>query len=326
MKNAIVIFSFNRPDILLKSLNSIRIQNNISKYDIFLYQDNYFNEFSKKSYCEASLIEKSIDVFKSIFPEGKVVLQNKNVGVGLNHFNGYEDIFIKHKYDIGIFFDDDVILGNDQCIDTLIEMNKMTKDNSNVMGSELYTIPFKYNANDKILLLDTFKYHVDYKGFCCSLTNFIKIYEFYKKNVESFFSGIDYRDRWWVRDRTGITYQNKIKKFFEKEGKANNKFYSQDWVRDTCFRHFGMSKKAIFCANISKNIGEEGVHSNSKEFLLEGFDNISLYDGKIVLNDIINIEQDGIIISNNPAKNQFALAYKNEANRLYLNKKYGFRF
>ena len=30
MKNAIVIFSFNRPDILLKSLNSIRIQNNIN--------------------------------------------------------------------------------------------------------------------------------------------------------------------------------------------------------------------------------------------------------------------------------------------------------
>ena len=48
MKSAIVIFSFNRPEILKKLLNKLVQQNNISNFDIYLYQDNNYNNCSKK--------------------------------------------------------------------------------------------------------------------------------------------------------------------------------------------------------------------------------------------------------------------------------------
>ena len=67
MNHAIIIFSFNRPDTLNKCLKSIQTQNMIDKFDVYLYQDNYYNVYSKKEKCNQSLIHESIDVFKKTF-------------------------------------------------------------------------------------------------------------------------------------------------------------------------------------------------------------------------------------------------------------------
>ena len=192
----------------------------------------------------------------------------------------------------------------------------------------LYTIPFLYKSEcHKILLLDTFKYHIDFKGFCCSNFKFKKIYDFYKNKVNEFFIGIDYKDRWKTYDsKSKITFEKKIKNFFQKEKNSKNTFYSQDWVRDTCFRKFGMNQKAILSLNIAKNIGDEGVHSNKKLFELEGFDVINNYNGLIDIKDIVQIEQKKIVINNNPCNNIFSLTYKNENTKNFLIKKYSNRF
>lgn len=328
MKSAIVIFSFNRPEILKQLLNKLSQQNNVDNFDIYLYQDNNYNNFSKKEYCSKSIINENIKYFQEIIPTGKVVLQSSNIGVGLNHFIGYEDMFIKHKYDNCIFLDDDVILDNLNCLNTLILMNNMTQSNKDVMGSELYTIPFIYKATkNKVLLMDTFKYHIDFKGFCCSKIKFNLIYNFYKDKVNAFFKGIDYKERWKVRDKVEkISYENKIKNFFLTENNSKNKFYSQDWVRDTCFRHFGMNRKAILNANIAKNIGDIGVHSDKKLFILEGFDNIRTYEGEINIDGAIYINDSSILINNNPSFEKFSLTYKSEETKLFLMKKYRYRF
>lgn len=328
MKSAIVIFSFNRPEILKRLLNKLVQQNNISNFDIYLYQDNNYNNYSKKEYCSKNIINENIKYFQEMIPSGKVMLQHSNIGVGLNHFKGYEDMFIKYKYDESIFLDDDVILDNINCLNSLILMNNMIQNNKDVMGSELYTIPFIYKSEkNKVLLMDTFKYHIDFKGFCCSKTKFNLIYDFYKIQVNAFFKGIDYKERWKIRDKIEkITYENKIKNFFLKEGNSKNKFYSQDWVRDTCFRHFGMSRKAILNVNIAKNIGDIGVHSDKKLFILEGFDNIKTFEGCIDIDEQIYINENSILINNNPDNNKFSLTYKTEATKLFLMNKYGYRF
>ena len=328
MKKAIVIFSFSRPHILIKCLESLKNQNNISDFDIFLYQDNSYNPISKLKKCEDKDIKKNINYFKKIFPNSKVILQPHNKGVALNHFQGYEDIFIKHKYDYGIFLDDDVVIYNKDSLNILIDMNIKTNSNSKIMGSELYTIPFKYNTNNnKILLLDTYKYHIDYKGFCCSINKFELIYKFYKKNVERLFNGVDYTKRFSTKNpKTKKTYMESIKDFFKEEKNTKNKFYSQDWVRDTCFRHFGMNKKAIINVNLAKNIGNHGVHQNDKEYNLQGFNDYKPYDGNINIDEIIDIDDKDILINNNPPENKFSFIYKREQTKKYLINNYTHRF
>lgn len=328
MKKAIVIFSFNRPDILEKCLESIKGQNNIDEYDIYLYQDNSYNPNSKLKKCEDEDIEKNISIFKEIFPDSNVVLQPHNKGVALNHFQGYEDIFIKHKYDYGIFFDDDVLIYNKDSLNILIEINSKTDNIKNIMGSELYTIPFKYKTNNnKILLLDTYKYHVDYKGFCCSINKFKIIYEFYKENVEKLFIGVDYTKRYNTKDpKTNRTYMQNIIHFFKEEKNTKNTFYSQDWVRDTCFRHFGMTKKAILNTNLAKNIGNEGVHQLDKLYKLQGLGDFTPYSGKINIDDIVDINDKDILIDNEPPNNKFSFIYKTNQTKKYLQDEYCHRF
>ena len=328
MKKAVVIFSFDRPNILKKCLENLKKQNNIIEFDIFLYQDNYYNPYTESNKCEKSKIDLSIETFNEIFPSSKVILQECNKGVALNHFNGYEDIFIKNKYDYGIFLDDDVVLYNPNSLNLLIKMNSKTTENNCVMGSELYTIPFKYKCNNnKILLLDTYKYHVDYKGFCCSINKFNKIYEFYKNNVKKLFEGVDYTKRFYTIDtKTKKTYMQNIIDFFRLENNSKNKFYSQDWVRDTCFRHFGMSKKAILNVNIAQNIGDIGVHQKEETYKLQGLGDFEPYSGNVEIDEIVDINEDKLMINNNPPDNKFSLIYKREETKKYLQKDFGHRF
>jgi len=329
MKYAVVIFSFNRPLILKECLEKLSTQNNIEKFDVYLYQDNCFNPYSKKYYCKKNKIIENIIIFNKLFPKGIVNLKKQNVGVGLNHFTGYEDIFIKHGYNKGIFLDDDIVLENQFCLDTLLVMDDMTQNNPSVMGSELYPTPFKYISDKhKILLLDTFKYHIPYQGFCCSKEKFNKIYNFYKNQVNELFKGIDYKERWRTLDiKLGITFENKIKNFYQKEGMGINTYYSQDWVRDTCFRHFKMNKKAILNINLIKNIGNIGVHSDEECYYLEGFGDVNIYTKKINLdNNIIDINDENLLISNNPPRNTFSFTYKDQNIKNYLVKKHNYRF
>ena len=328
MKKAIVIFSFNRPNILKKCLESLNQQNNIGEFDIYLYQDNSYNPISKFKKCKDEDIKKNISIFEKIFPDSNVVLQPHNKGVALNHFQGYEDIFIKHKYDYGVFLDDDVVIYNKSSLKVLIEMNHKTNDNNNIMGSELYTIPFKYLcSNNKVLLLDTYKYHVDYKGFCCSINKFKIIYEFYKKTVNNLFIGVDYTKREFTKDkRTNKTFLENIADFFEIENNTKNKFYSQDWVRDTCFRHFGMTKKAILNVNLAKNIGNHGVHQLDKLYKLQGLGDFEPYTGNINIDEIKDINDNEILIDNVPPENRFSFIYKKEETKKYLQEDYCHRF
>ena len=326
MNFSIVIFSFNRPNILKQCLESINNQININEYDIFLYQDNFKNKFSNINYSTPTIINSCINIFNNIFPNGNVSLSDKNIGVGLNHFRGYEDMFIKKKYKYSIFIDDDVVFLNKNAINTLLKMCIDTEKYTDVMGSDFLTTPFTYlSQNNKILLMDTYKYHIDFKSFCCSQYKFNLIYNLYKNKVNQFFNNVDYKLRWKKKDDKGITCENKIKKFFLENNK-NITYYSQDWVRDVCFRHFNMNKKAILNINISKNIGINGVHSNNNTYTLEGFNNIKYIDKCIYIEEIININQNELKIHNNPKENTFSFTFGNNQNKQYLVNKLKNRF
>ena len=87
-----------------------------------------------------------------------------------------------------------------------------------------------------------------------------------------------------------------------------------------------MNRKAILNVNIAKNVGDIGVHSDKKLFILEGFDNIKTYEGEINIDETIYINDSSILINNNPSDNKFSLTYKSEETKLFLMKKYGYRF
>lgn len=242
MIRAIAIFSFNRPDILEKCLTSMKIPTGC---DVHLFQDGAINPHSRSIKCHPSLVNQCKSVFESTIPNGSCHMAQVNMGIALNHLRAYEYIFEEKKYDQCVFFDDDTVLTN---VQALFNMCERTRNISDVMGADTLLIPYKHaSSEEQVILCDPWKYHIDFKSFACCRDKYMTISELYKKKINEFCYGVDYT----TRDT------KKIQEYLGHE------FGSQDWIRDRCFREFGMTKKAITSRPMAKNIGEHGTHADA---------------------------------------------------------------
>lgn len=248
---AVVIFSFDRPGILRQCLTSLGIPDNV---DIHLLQDGAINPHSRKLKTDPVKIHECVETFKELVPGGTVHNSPINLGVGLNHLRAYEYIFEEKKYDMCTFFDDDTLCSN---VDALFKICDRTRSIPDVMGADALPIPYKYPSDEeKVMLCDTWKYHIAYLAFTCCREKYMSISDLYKKKIHEFCDGVDYTMRDYRR----------IQKYL------NHEFGSQDWVRDRCFREFGMTKKAITSRPMTRNIGEHGVHMRPDSYRFYKFD------------------------------------------------------
>lgn len=311
-QKAVVIFSFTRPDYLKRVIASLKKQDNINKYKIYLYQDNVYNKISHYTYGNESVINECVSIFKKEFPTGVVHKARENLGIALNHYHAYKDVFTKYNHEYCVFFDDDVDLQNKNGLQSLFKLCEMTNGDDSVMGADVYPTPFVYKTSDDKILglkLDTAKYHVSYQAFCCYRNKFIKIYNTYSKVIHNLFENQDYQRR-----NYGL-----IKQFFISEN-CDHTFYSQDWVRDCIFRKFGMNKKVIVNKLIAKNIGKGGVHTDDKIYQMLGFGNAECYTKDIEIYDILNI--DSLLISNKIIEKTFCLTFTDDMNKNFLENRF----
>ena len=248
MIRAVVVFSFNRPDLLEKCLSGMNVPDDC---DIHLFQDGAINPYSRSIKCHPSIVNKCKSIFESKIPRGASHVAPINMGIALNHLRAYEYIFEEKKYDQCVFFDDDTVLTNVQALFTMCER---TQDISDVMGADAFPEPYKYESKDgeeKVLLCDTRKHHIDFKAFACCRDKYMQISDLYKEKIHAFCGGVDYT----LRD------QGKIQQYL-----GDRKYGSQDWIRDYCFREHGMTKKAITSKTMSRNVGEVGIHMRPADF------------------------------------------------------------
>jgi hypothetical protein len=125
--------SYNRPDYLKKTLLSLVGQQGSSiDGPIYLFQDNCYNNYSKKYHCEEILIKECVSVFEAIFPNGQVLLSDYNIGVCENFLRAEQFLFGNLNAPVAYFFEDDLILSPNYI--TELEKIRAFADSSATVG------------------------------------------------------------------------------------------------------------------------------------------------------------------------------------------------
>jgi Glycosyl transferase family 2 len=125
-KAPIFVMSFNRPDYLLKVLESVRMQVDcdIEQRRIILFQDGAINPYSDERHASEDQINDCIGVFQGLFPDKPVMRSPINLGVALNFDRAERHGFDDLAADVVIFLEDDLVLDRYyiSIVDRLTEM------------------------------------------------------------------------------------------------------------------------------------------------------------------------------------------------------------
>lgn len=113
IETPIVIFSFDRPHYLRRFCLSLKAQQGVEldPRRIILMQDGAVSHRSGVRYAEDARLAESVEVFREIFPTGKVMQAEENLGIAFNIRRGETHVFETMKADLGYFFEDDLELG-----------------------------------------------------------------------------------------------------------------------------------------------------------------------------------------------------------------------
>lgn len=119
----VAVLSFKRPSLLKLVLESLRSQSAaVDPKNVILFQD-----------FGAPELEECCAVFRSIFPEGKIEVSDRNLGIALNFNRAERFLFETLKAEVGTFFEDDLVLGPfylatlDQLIDFALVEPKVSR-------------------------------------------------------------------------------------------------------------------------------------------------------------------------------------------------------
>jgi hypothetical protein len=106
----IAIMSFDRPHYLEPVLQSLRQQTiPVAAKDIYLFQDGYQSD-DGPDITDPTLVERCVAIFEEIFPHGKIIFSQRNLGVALNFARAEQIIFEKLGHNAAFFFEDDLIV------------------------------------------------------------------------------------------------------------------------------------------------------------------------------------------------------------------------
>jgi len=153
-KTACVVFSWNRPGYLVKTLDSLSKNTKADECDWFFYQDGWKND-ARWPYCteedEAKTkgrVEQCLEIVSNFaFKHREIITRDENVCIGRQLMEAKERLF--QVYDNVIFFDDDHIVSPDY-IDVLLKLHDQYPDAIvGAQGSEIRNIP-KYATLDMV--------------------------------------------------------------------------------------------------------------------------------------------------------------------------------
>ena len=112
MRPPIIVMSFNRPQFLGPTLESLKAQTSgaLDGRSIHLFQDGAVNRYSGIRYSDDDGIAQSIRLFREAFPHGEVHESLQNIGVCENFHRAEQFAFTELEADCAYFFEDDLVL------------------------------------------------------------------------------------------------------------------------------------------------------------------------------------------------------------------------
>ncbi|WP_167668270.1 class I SAM-dependent methyltransferase [Roseomonas gilardii] len=147
----IAIMSFNRPNFLGRVLKSLKAQSvDVEDRSVHLFQDGARSPFGGRSRANPEDIAASIAVFQHYFPAGVVHHAPYNLGVALNFERAEKFVFDEMKADLGVFFEDDMVLSR-YYLDTLQKLSDFALSEERVGYVAAYGVHRASNEEQKQL-------------------------------------------------------------------------------------------------------------------------------------------------------------------------------
>jgi predicted SAM-dependent methyltransferase len=262
----IAIMSFNRPHYLEPVLRSLAKQTMPFDQDrAILFQDG---NRSKKGndITDPHLITRCIELFRKIFPLGKVFNSTNNFGVALNYERAEKYVFEELGAEAAFFFEDDLLL-SPHYLTALSALTELALKETRIAYVAAYgdhkAKLEKQQRTPRKLVPMRHKW-----GF--ALTR--RQWDAQRKLLQPYLdivSRADYRDR----------DSDAIREYFETLG-FGSIGTSQDSMKDVASCVLGTTKVMTF-ACFGKYIGETGMHSRSQIYQSERFAETELYPDKI---------------------------------------------
>lgn len=103
--NHVFLLSYNRPGLLLRTLDALSRQT-YRDWQITLVQDGPRNPADP---TERALVRQCVEGFRSFFPQGAIIAQTSNLGIGLNTLSAQRRAFNELGLDSAFFFEDDLL-------------------------------------------------------------------------------------------------------------------------------------------------------------------------------------------------------------------------
>ncbi|WP_141563293.1 glycosyltransferase family protein [Teichococcus rhizosphaerae] len=267
----VVVMGFNRPQYLKRVLESIRLQNGgeWKSREIHFFQDGGVNFISNERYADDDVLNQSVDVFRSIFPEGHVHRSDKNIGVALNFERAERYIFLERTFSRALFCEDDMTLGPNY----LLTIEKLLDFAESPAAEGLVGYVAAY-GNHRANLEQQEKHCQEIIkmehawGYGVNREHWLKVREVIDPYIQ-IVSGCDYRKR--PKARIGGVHK--------KLGLATRSL-SQDAMKMLATSSLGRTRVMPFICQATY-IGEEGLNFNPDIFSQKGYGREELFPGPI---------------------------------------------
>lgn len=251
-ERAIAIFAYQRPECLKRVLQSIATFSG----PLYLFLDGIVHPNTAKAEGDAHAWHANQNIFLSFFPQGVVVAPAVNCGVGMMQYWALANLAARYNYII--MLEDDLVLGPTY-LDSLWAMREFCVGR---IGSVQAGYRREHGDPHLLRVTQAAVQHVHYWGWMTTSEAWRRVEPFYTAAVHELFYGQYYRRRNF----------DAIKAWFARHGLPDDGRYSQDWVRDACFRLAGMPYKLYTPCRRGVPIGREGLHSSSALFDAMGLD------------------------------------------------------
>jgi hypothetical protein len=263
----IAIISFDRPHYLEPVLRSLKAQTQpIAPERIFLFQDGYRSRRGH-DLTDPRHIEACVQIFRSIFPESRVLTAPKNLGNALNVGRAEDYVFDTLDAEAGYFFEDDLVLSPDY-LTALNAVTALATSNDKIAYVAAYGnhhVPLgEQRANARRLAPMAHKW-----GFALTRRQFLAQRPLVTPYDEM------------MRSRPDQSESNvaSARAYFRKLG-YGSAATSQDGMRDVASCVLGTAKiNTVAC--FGKYIGAVGMHASQQFYEREKFGEAELYPDAI---------------------------------------------
>jgi SAM-dependent methyltransferase len=267
----IAVMSFDRPHYLESVLRSLRAQAvPIAATEIFLFQDGYRSRYGH-DLTDPRRVERCLELFETIFPGGKALSSTENLGVAFNFARAEDYFFEELGAEAAFFFEDDLVL-SPHYLTALGALTAIALEEKRIAYVAAYGDHRASLAEQKLsakkLILMRHKW-----GFALTRRQWLAQRDILAPYLE-ILARADYRSRDHIA----------VRQYFKNLGFGSNGT-SQDGMKDVASCVLG-TVKIMSAACFGKYIGEVGLHSNSRLYQDESYDQTSMFPEEISSFDI----------------------------------------